>query len=93
MGFSNTLSVEMGMVELEECSYIHMFALQANYDDCVECLVSKQLLFHSLPQILILHIKRFHLGEQVTKNNRHIDFPLDLDLAPFCTKNCQVSKA
>lgn len=69
-----------------------MFALQVNGDDYVECLVSKQLLFHSLPQILILHIKRFHLGQQVTKNNRHIDFPLDLDLAPFCTKKCQVSK-
>ena len=60
-------------------------------DDCVQCLVSKQLLFHSLPRILIIHIKRFHLGQQVTKNNRHIDFPLDLDLAPFCTNKCEVS--
>ena len=76
------------------CSLIrrlHICALQVNVDGCVECLVSKQLLFHSLPQILILHMKRFHLGQQITKNNRHINFPIDLDLAPFCTKRCQVS--
>ncbi|XP_065908487.1 ubiquitin carboxyl-terminal hydrolase 45-like isoform X3 [Dysidea avara] len=55
-----------------------------------ECLVSKQLLIHELPQALILHMKRFLLGIPVRKNNLHIDFPGNLDMAPYCTTNCEV---
>ncbi|XP_058422563.1 ubiquitin carboxyl-terminal hydrolase 45 isoform X1 [Diceros bicornis minor] len=46
----------------------------------------KQLLISAVPAILILHLKRFHqAGSSLRKVNRHVDFPLLLDLAPFCS--------
>ena len=59
-------------------------------EEYAECLVSKQLLIHELPRILILHMKRFHLGLRVTKNNNHVTFPDTLNVAPFCS-NVSVS--
>uniref|UniRef100_A0A8C6RJF3 Ubiquitin carboxyl-terminal hydrolase n=1 Tax=Nannospalax galili TaxID=1026970 RepID=A0A8C6RJF3_NANGA len=50
----------------------------------------KQLLISSVPVILILHLKRFHqAGLSLRKVNRHVDFPLTLDLAPFCSLTCK----
>ena len=67
--------------------------LQGGSDDeqYIECLVSKQLLIHKLPPILILHMKRFHLGVRVTKNNNHITFPDMLNVAQYCSSNISVS--
>ncbi|XP_052574066.1 ubiquitin carboxyl-terminal hydrolase 45 isoform X3 [Peromyscus californicus insignis] len=51
----------------------------------------KQLLISAVPAILILHLKRFHqAGLSLRKVNRHVDFPLTLDLAPFCAASCKV---
>nr|XP_033793925.1 ubiquitin carboxyl-terminal hydrolase 45 isoform X2 [Geotrypetes seraphini] len=50
----------------------------------------KQLLISTVPAILILHLKRFHqAGFSLRKVNRHVDFPLTLDLAPFCSASCK----
>ncbi|XP_010635672.1 ubiquitin carboxyl-terminal hydrolase 45 isoform X1 [Fukomys damarensis] len=50
----------------------------------------KQLLISAVPAILILHLKRFHqAGMNLRKVNRHVDFPLTLDLAPFCSATCK----
>ncbi|XP_053448303.1 ubiquitin carboxyl-terminal hydrolase 45 isoform X2 [Nycticebus coucang] len=50
----------------------------------------KQLLISAVPAILILHLKRFHqAGLSLRKVNRHVDFPLTLDLAPFCSATCK----
>ncbi|XP_027259258.1 ubiquitin carboxyl-terminal hydrolase 45 isoform X2 [Cricetulus griseus] len=50
----------------------------------------KQLLISAVPAILILHLKRFHqAGLSLRKVNRHVDFPLILDLAPFCAAACK----
>ncbi|XP_036915619.1 ubiquitin carboxyl-terminal hydrolase 45 isoform X4 [Sturnira hondurensis] len=50
----------------------------------------KQLLISAVPVILILHLKRFHqAGLGLRKVNRHVDFPLVLDLAPFCSATCK----
>uniref|UniRef100_A0A2K6GTG4 Ubiquitin carboxyl-terminal hydrolase n=1 Tax=Propithecus coquereli TaxID=379532 RepID=A0A2K6GTG4_PROCO len=50
----------------------------------------KQLLISAVPAILILHLKRFHqAGLNLRKVNRHVDFPLMLDLAPFCSATCK----
>ncbi|XP_023561935.1 ubiquitin carboxyl-terminal hydrolase 45-like [Octodon degus] len=50
----------------------------------------KQLLISAVPAILILHLKRFHqAGMSLRKVNRHVDFPLTLDLAPFCSAACK----
>ncbi|XP_043541520.1 ubiquitin carboxyl-terminal hydrolase 45 isoform X2 [Chiloscyllium plagiosum] len=50
----------------------------------------KQMLISAVPPILNLHLKRFHqTGLSLRKINRHVDFPLVLDLAPFCSYNCR----
>ncbi|XP_067882079.1 ubiquitin carboxyl-terminal hydrolase 45 isoform X2 [Heterodontus francisci] len=50
----------------------------------------KQMLISAVPPILNLHLKRFHqTGLSLRKINRHVDFPLVLDLAPFCSSNCK----
>ncbi|OCT80440.1 ubiquitin carboxyl-terminal hydrolase 45 isoform X2 [Xenopus laevis] len=50
----------------------------------------KQLLISAAPANLILHLKRFYQnGLTLRKMNRHVDFPLVLDLAPFCSASCK----
>ncbi|PIK36394.1 putative ubiquitin carboxyl-terminal hydrolase 16 [Apostichopus japonicus] len=51
---------------------------------------SKQLLIQHPPPILTLHLKRFQqVGYSLRKITRHIEFPLVLDLSPFCSESCQ----
>lgn len=47
---------------------------------------TKQFLISSPPAVLILHLKRFQLGLRCLfrKLTRHVDFPMILDIAPFC---------
>uniref|UniRef100_A0A8C6MII1 Ubiquitin carboxyl-terminal hydrolase n=1 Tax=Nothobranchius furzeri TaxID=105023 RepID=A0A8C6MII1_NOTFU len=50
----------------------------------------KQMLISLLPPVITLHLKRFHqAGMNLRKVNRHVDFPLILDLAPFCSASCK----
>ncbi|KAM7382479.1 hypothetical protein PAMP_002206 [Pampus punctatissimus] len=50
----------------------------------------KQMLISLLPPVITLHLKRFHqAGMNLRKVNRHVDFPLVLDLAPFCSVSCK----
>ncbi|XP_052474202.1 ubiquitin carboxyl-terminal hydrolase 45 [Carassius gibelio] len=50
----------------------------------------KQMLISALPPVVTLHLKRFHqAGMNLRKVNRHVDFPLVLDLAPFCSAACK----
>lgn len=50
----------------------------------------KQMLISSLPPVITLHLKRFHqAGMNLRKVNRHVDFPLILDLSPFCSASCK----
>uniref|UniRef100_H3ARC5 ubiquitinyl hydrolase 1 n=1 Tax=Latimeria chalumnae TaxID=7897 RepID=H3ARC5_LATCH len=50
----------------------------------------KQFLISSVPPILTLHLKRFHqAGLSLRKINKHVDFPVLLDLAPFCSASCK----
>ncbi|XP_054650505.1 ubiquitin carboxyl-terminal hydrolase 16 isoform X2 [Dunckerocampus dactyliophorus] len=45
----------------------------------------KQMLISSPPPVLTLHLKRFQQnGYTICKVNRHVPFPVILDLAPFC---------
>ena len=50
--------------------------------------VSKQMLIHQLPPVLILHMKRFSIGRTVTKDNQHVSFSPVLNMVPFCTTEC-----
>ncbi|XP_065906735.1 ubiquitin carboxyl-terminal hydrolase 45-like isoform X2 [Dysidea avara] len=58
-------------------------------DGPVLSLVSKLLLIDQLPQLLVLHLKRFSLGQYVRKNSKHVDFPVTLNMRKYCTVNCQ----
>jgi len=50
---------------------------------------SKQLLIFCPPAILTLHLKRFQQTLSGCKKlNKHVSFPLELDLAPFCSATC-----
>ncbi|XP_064198317.1 ubiquitin carboxyl-terminal hydrolase 45 isoform X1 [Anguilla rostrata] len=50
----------------------------------------KQMLISTLPPVVTLHLKRFHqAGMNLRKVNRHVDFPLVLDLSPFCSATCK----
>lgn len=54
----------------------------------------KQMLISSVPPVVTLHLKRFHqAGMNLRKVNRHVDFPLILDLAPFCSMSCKTPAA
>ena len=47
---------------------------------------SKQLLIFTPPAVLTVHLKRFQQTmSSLRKVSRHVDFPMDLDLAPFCS--------
>ena len=50
--------------------------------------VSKQLSITLLPEILVLQIKRFSLGDKVSKYTEAVSFPLVLDMAPYCSNDC-----
>lgn len=47
---------------------------------------TKQFLISSPPAVLILHLKRFQMGQRFMfrKLTRHVTFPFLLDIAPFC---------
>ena len=58
-------------------------------DEVTLCLVSKQIVIHRLPPVLILHLKRFSIKHSgVFKDNQHIKFPFKLNVAPYCTTQC-----
>ncbi|XP_065057569.1 ubiquitin carboxyl-terminal hydrolase 16-like isoform X2 [Rhopilema esculentum] len=54
---------------------------------------TKQMLVWQPPSVLTLHLKRFEqVGRGLRKVNKHIEFPLQLDLSSFCHVNKSVSK-
>lgn len=53
---------------------------------------TKQFLISSPPPVLILHLKRFMMDNfRFKKLQRFVSFPLELDIAPFCSSKCKDS--
>ena len=53
----------------------------------------KRYMIFRAPAVLTVHLKRFQKKEgsyYLQKDNRHVDFPLELDLAPFMCKHGEV---
>uniref|UniRef100_A0A3Q4BQU8 Ubiquitin carboxyl-terminal hydrolase n=1 Tax=Mola mola TaxID=94237 RepID=A0A3Q4BQU8_MOLML len=77
----------------ESCTERRHKQLRKSIDKKVEKIYTsarKQMLISSLPPVITLHLKRFHqAGMNLRKVNRHVDFPLILDLAPFCSASCK----
>ncbi|CDK29363.1 unnamed protein product [Kuraishia capsulata CBS 1993] len=57
---------------------------------CPHCKVknrtTKTMMISRLPEVLIVHLKRFKLGSQITKLNTFIDYPLELSLDKYWPK-------
>jgi len=54
----------------------------------VYTVATKQLLISFAPPVLTLHLKRFQQARfTLRKLTTHVDFPLELNLAPFCIRN------
>ena len=54
---------------------------------------SKQMLISVAPPVLTLHLKRFQQARfTLRKLTKHVDFPLELNLAPFCSRSGKVSQ-
>ena len=74
---------------LTVCISLNIHTYAVGEPGIVLCRVSKQMLIHKLSPILILQIKRFHIGKhRVTKDSQPISFPRVLNMAPFCTSEC-----
>ena len=59
----------------------------------VYTVATKQLLISFAPPVLTLHLKRFQQARfTLRKLTKHVDFPLELNLAPFCSKSGRVSR-
>ena len=60
---------------------------------CIFTDATKQFHIKHLPPILTIHLKRFsQIGARLQKINRQIDFPLVLDMSPYCTDDIPVAK-
>ncbi|ESO89287.1 hypothetical protein LOTGIDRAFT_229162 [Lottia gigantea] len=80
-------------VTCDNCTRIKMKKLpnkDKKKSDSVCSNANKQYLIFQPPAVLTLHLKRFEqIGFASRKVNRHVDFPLLLDLAPYCSSLCQ----
>jgi ubiquitin carboxyl-terminal hydrolase 36/42 len=49
----------------------------------------KAMSIYRVPNILTIHLKRFHMSPfgETTKINKHIEFPVQLDLAPYVSND------
>lgn len=54
---------------------------------------SKQMLISLAPPVLTLHLKRFQQARfTLRKLTKHVDFPVELNLGPFCSRSGKVSQ-
>ena len=44
----------------------------------------KQLKLQTLPEVFIMHLKRFSIDHIVTKNSVHVKYPAVIDVRPYC---------
>nr|XP_045592831.1 ubiquitin carboxyl-terminal hydrolase 16-like isoform X3 [Procambarus clarkii] len=71
-------------ITCENCTKVHNQLHPDDAKESVKSNASKQMLILSPPAVLTLQLKRFHhLGSNLAKVNRYVQFPLVLDIAPF----------
>lgn len=57
----------------------------------VYTVASKQMLISLAPPVLTLHLKRFQQARfTLRKLTKHVDFPVELNLASFCSRSGRV---
>lgn len=78
-------------------SFTKVECIEANFkcDSCKkEVSLEKQLLLDQTPSVAAFHLKRFKTdGTSVQKIDKHVNFPLELDLQPYsiCDQDSNVS--
>ncbi|KAL5099964.1 hypothetical protein RYX36_004291 [Vicia faba] len=88
------LSLEIENVD-SLSSALESFTMLENIDEKLKCegcneevSMEKQLMLNQTPSIAAFHLKRFKTdGVFVEKIDKHIDFPLELDLQPYTISN------
>ncbi|PIA39963.1 hypothetical protein AQUCO_02600424v1 [Aquilegia coerulea] len=70
---------------LESFTKVEKLEEKSPCENCKEeVLVEKQLTVEKTPTVAALHLKRFkNYGSYVDKIDKHVDFPLELDLLPY----------
>ena len=63
--------------------FVHCFILG---DDIQLRRAMKQLELQTLPEVFIIHLKRFSINHIVTKNSIHVKYPLVINVKPYCTE-------
>lgn len=86
---SLSVPITMNVVKLQECldNYFNKNEIISSWccDKCKETGCSKELDLWSIPNYLVIHLKRF--TNSGAKINTHIDYPLDnLDLTKYISK-------
>lgn len=91
----------VGRVTIAQClaSFVEEERLDGDEKPtCSKCkerrVCTKSFSIHKLPEILVLHLKRFSPGERYrTKLSNLVDFPVDaLDVSRFVSEDCHPSK-
>ena len=77
----------------DECKGAKAAKSKESKEKIVYTVATKQLLISLAPPVLTLHLKRFQQARfTLRKLTKHVDFPLELNLAPFCSRSGRVSK-
>jgi len=75
-------------IKCENCTKKHQ-KLNNNNTTNIYTRAIKQYLICELPAVLTIHLKRFQQhGYRLEKSNKHIIFPLILDMSPYTSKMC-----
>ncbi len=83
--------LRVGSLPISSCIFMEYRLLISGKQEVVYTNASKQVLVFAPPPVLTLHLKRFQqVGFSLRKVNRNVEFPLVLDLAPFCSSLAQV---
>lgn len=84
------ISLEIGNADslssaLESFTMVENIDAKFNCDGCKEEVSKeKQLMLDETPAVATFHLKRFKSdGTSVQKIDKHVDFPLELDLTPY----------
>ena len=77
----------------DECKGAKAAKKKENKQQTVYTVATKQLLISLAPPVLTLHLKRFQQARfTLRKLTKLVEFPLQLNLAPFCSRNGKVSE-
>ena len=77
----------------DECKGAKAAKKKETKQPTVYTVATKQLLISLAPPVLTLHLKRFQQARfTLRKLTKQVEFPLQLNLAPFCSRNGKVSE-